>query len=74
VSVVHVDRIVGLVAAGAGLDRHRKTAALMRGRYVVLRTTWRELTAGSHALIARTAEALALSAGVPPNSPARAGP
>lgn len=37
----------------------RKTAALQRGRYVVLRTTWRELTKESHALIARTAEALA---------------
>lgn len=41
----------------------RKTAALQRGRYVVLRTTWRELTMQSHALIARTAEALALSCG-----------
>ena len=37
----------------------RKTAALQRGRYVVLRTTWRELTKESHALVARTAEALA---------------
>ena len=37
----------------------RKTAALQRGRYLVLRTTWRELTKESHALIARTAEALA---------------
>jgi len=41
----------------------RKTAALQRGRYVVLRTTWRELTQQSHALIARTAEALALASG-----------
>jgi very-short-patch-repair endonuclease len=40
----------------------RKTAALTRNRYVVLRTTWNELTHQSHALIARTAEALALSA------------
>lgn len=39
----------------------RKTAALQRGRYVVLRTTWRELTKESHALIARTAEALAFA-------------
>lgn len=30
----------------------RRTAALQRGRYVVLRTTWRELTKQSHALIA----------------------
>lgn len=41
----------------------RKTAALQRGRYVVLRTTWRELTKESHALIARTAEALARATG-----------
>ncbi len=40
----------------------RKTAALQRGRFVVLRTTWRELTKESHALIARTAEALAFAA------------
>ncbi len=40
----------------------RKSAALTRKRYIVLRTTWRELTAQSHLLIARTAEALALSA------------
>lgn len=40
----------------------RKTAALQRGRYGVLRTTWRELTKESHALIARTAEALAFAA------------
>lgn len=40
----------------------RKTAALQRGRYVVLRTTWRELTQESHALVARIAEALARAA------------
>lgn len=40
----------------------RRTAALQRGRYVVLRTTWRELTGESHALVARTAEALACAA------------
>lgn len=44
----------------------RKTAALQRRRYVVLRTTWRELTKESHALIARTAEALAFSQGSAP--------
>jgi very-short-patch-repair endonuclease len=52
----------------------RRTAALQRARYVVLRTTWNELTEASHALVARTAEALALSAGSPTSSPARAGP
>ncbi|MEA2143601.1 MAG: hypothetical protein QOI64_2031 [Solirubrobacteraceae bacterium] len=47
-------------ATKAALERdRRKTAALQRGRYVVLRTTWRELTKESHALIARTAETLA---------------
>jgi very-short-patch-repair endonuclease len=62
-------------ATRAAFERdRRKTAALMCGRYVVLRTTWRELTDGSHALIARTAEALALSAGAPTSSPARAVP
>ena len=54
-------------------DRER-TAALQRARYVVLRTTWVELTKQSHALIARTAEALALSGCGPTASPARAGP
>ena len=39
----------------------RKTAALQRGRHVVLRTTWIELTKESHALIARIAEALAFA-------------
>ena len=37
----------------------RKTAALQRGRYMVLRTTWHELTNESHALVVRIAEALA---------------
>ena len=47
----------------AALDRdRRKTAALQRARYVVLRTTWQELTQQSHALVARTAEALARAA------------
>jgi very-short-patch-repair endonuclease len=49
----------------AALVRDRaKTAALQRARYTVLRTTWVELTKQSHALIARTAEALALSTGL----------
>jgi very-short-patch-repair endonuclease len=56
-------------ATRAAFERDRaKTAALTRGRHVVLRTTWREMTGESHALIARTAEALALSAGAPPGS------
>lgn len=50
-------------ATKSSLERdRRKTAALQRGRYVVLRTTWRELTGESHALVARTAEALAFAA------------
>jgi very-short-patch-repair endonuclease len=50
-------------ATKASLERdRRKTAALQRGRYTVLRTTWRELTSESHALVARTAEALAFAA------------
>lgn len=49
-------------ATKGALERdRRKTAVLQRGRYVVLRTTWHELTEESHALIARTAEALAWS-------------
>ena len=54
-------------------DRQR-TAALQRARYAVLRTTWRELTGDSLALVARVAEALALSAGSPTSSSARACP
>ncbi|MDX6676761.1 MAG: hypothetical protein QOE31_813 [Solirubrobacteraceae bacterium] len=51
-------------ATRAAFERdRRKTAALTRGHYVVLRTTWREMTGESHALVARAAEALALSAG-----------
>lgn len=62
-------------ATRSALQRDRmRTAALQRARYVVLRTTWIELTKQSHALIARTAEALALSACGPTASPARAGP
>lgn len=52
----------GFHATKAAQERdRRKTAALQRGRYVVLRTTWRELTKESHALVARTAEALAFA-------------
>ena len=64
-------------ATRAAFERdRRRTAALQRGRYVVLRTTWNELTRESHALIARTAEALALALSdrLPTASPARAGP
>lgn len=47
-------------ATRAAFERdRRRTAALTRGRYIVLRTTWPELTGESHALVARTAEALA---------------
>jgi very-short-patch-repair endonuclease len=47
-------------ATRAAFERdRRRTAALQRGRYIVLRTTWRELTGESHALVARAAEALA---------------
>ncbi len=49
-------------ATRAAFERDRnKTAALTRGRYTVLRATWSELTRQSHALVARIAEALALS-------------
>jgi very-short-patch-repair endonuclease len=62
-------------ATRSALQRdRRRTAALQRARYVVLRTTWIELTKQSHALIARTAEALALSAYGPRASPARGAP
>jgi very-short-patch-repair endonuclease len=62
-------------ATRAAFERdRRKTTHLTRNRYLVLRTTWTELTGQPYALIARTAEALALSAGAPTASPARAGP
>ncbi|MFP5363074.1 MAG: DUF559 domain-containing protein [Thermoleophilia bacterium] len=52
-------------ATRAAFDRDRsKTAQLTRRRYLVLRTTWTELTRQPYALVARTAEAL--SAGTPP--------
>lgn len=47
-------------ATRAAFERdRRRTAVLTRGRYLVLRTRWRELHDESYALIARTAEALA---------------
>jgi very-short-patch-repair endonuclease len=47
-------------ATRAAFERDReRDAALARGGYVSLRTTWHELHAESHALIARVAEALA---------------
>ena len=62
-------------ATRAAFERdRRKTAHLTRRRYLVLRTTWTELTQQSLALIARVAEALALSAGAPTGSPARGDP
>jgi very-short-patch-repair endonuclease len=52
----------GFHATRAAFERdRRKTADLTRSRYTVLRTTWLELTKQSPVLIARTAEALALS-------------
>lgn len=49
-------------ATRAAFERdRRKSAHLSRKGYVVLRTTWSELTKRSHFLIARTAEALARS-------------
>ncbi|MGH2942482.1 MAG: DUF559 domain-containing protein, partial [Solirubrobacteraceae bacterium] len=57
-------------ATRAAFERdRRRTAALTRGRYVVLRTTWHELTRQSHALVARTAEALALATAAAPTAP-----
>jgi very-short-patch-repair endonuclease len=47
-------------ATRAAFERdRRRTAALTRENYVVLRATRTELTRESHALVARTAEALA---------------
>lgn len=65
----------GFHATRAAFERdRRKTSDLTRARCLVLRTTWTELTKQSYALIARVAEALSLSGGVPTTSPARAGP
>ncbi len=50
----------GFHATRAAFERdRRKTSDLTRGRYVVLRSTWTELTKQPYALIARVAEALA---------------
>ncbi|MDQ3678302.1 MAG: endonuclease domain-containing protein [Actinomycetota bacterium] len=47
-------------ATRAAFERdRRKDAALTRAGYLVLRTTWHELTNEPHALVARIAEALA---------------
>jgi len=63
----------GFHATRAAFERdRRKTSDLTRGCYLVLRTTWTELTKQSYALIARAAEAL--SAGASPASRARGGP
>lgn len=49
----------GFHATRAAFERdRRKTADLTRGRYLVPRTTWTELTKQPYALVARTAEAL----------------
>lgn len=60
-------------ATRAAFERdRRKTAALQRERYAVLRTTWIELTEHPYALVARVAEAL--SGAARRGSSARAGP
>ena len=59
--VLEFDSYAFHATKGALQRDRRKTAALQRGRYVVLRTTWLELTKESHALIARTAETLAFA-------------
>jgi len=57
-------------ATRAAFERdRRKTSDLTRGRYLVLRTTWIELTTQPYALVARTAEALSAT-----GSSARGGP
>ncbi|HVF79925.1 MAG TPA: DUF559 domain-containing protein [Solirubrobacteraceae bacterium] len=63
----------GFHATRAAFERdRRKTSDLTRGRHLVLRSTWTELTKQSHALVARVAEALSASATTA--WPARAGP
>lgn len=57
--VLEFDSYAFHATKAAFLRDRQKSAALERARHVVLRTTWHELTQGSHALIARTAEALA---------------
>lgn len=52
----------GFHATRAAFERDRRKGAMLSRRgYVVLRTTWLELTKQSHLLIARTAEAIALA-------------
>ncbi|MGH2839529.1 MAG: DUF559 domain-containing protein [Solirubrobacteraceae bacterium] len=54
-------------ATRAAFERdRRRDAILTRAGYLVLRTTWTELTEHPHALVARIAEALALSRSSPP--------
>jgi len=49
-------------ATRAAFERDRRRDALLtRAGYLVLRTTWLELTAQPYALVARIAEALALA-------------
>jgi len=49
-------------ATRAAFERdRRRDATLTRAGFLVVRTTWRELTEQSHALVARIAEALALA-------------
>ena len=49
-------------ATRAAFERdRRRDASLTRAGYLVLRTTWQELTERPHALVARIAEALALA-------------
>ncbi len=50
----------------------RRDAVLTRAGYLVLRTTWHELTEKSHALVARIAEALARRTVSPPGDVTRA--
>ena len=49
-------------ATRAAFERdRRRNSSLTRAGYLVLRTTWHELTKRPHALVARIAEALALA-------------
>lgn len=65
----------GFHATRAAFERdRRKTSDLTRGRHLVLRSTWTELTTQSYALIARVAKALSVSAAALTASRARDGP
>ena len=59
--VLEFDSYAFHATKGAFRRDRRKSADLERSGHVVLRTTWHELTQESHALVARTAEALARS-------------